>query len=80
MSLGAWRGDKAGVIVSQWKLCDMERDRTIGRERSRDQRSYETRRSRDTSRRVVQRIEKEASWLAELRVASRLPQNLVQDT
>ena len=79
MSPGARQCDKAGVIASQWKLCDAERDRTTGRERSRGQKSCETRRSCDASRRVARRAEKEALWLAELRVASRMPQNLVQD-
>ena len=79
MSPGAQRGDKAGVIASLWKLCDAERDRATGRERSRGQKSCEMRRSCDASRRVVQHAEKEASRLAELRVASRMPQNLVQD-
>ena len=79
MSPGAQRCDKARVIASQWKLCDAERDRATGREKSHSQKSCETRRSHDTSRRVMQRVEKEASRLAELRVASRMPENLVQD-
>ena len=79
MSPGAQRGDKAGVIASQWKLHNVERDRVIGRKRSHGQKRREMRRSRDASRRVARRVEKEASRLAELRVASRIPQNLVQD-
>ena len=79
MSPGARRCDKVEVIASQWKLRDTERDHATGIERSRGQKSCETRRSRDASRRVTRREEKEALRLAELRVASRLPQNLVQD-
>ena len=60
-------------------MRDVERDHTIVEDTHRGEKSCETRRSRDASRRVARRTEKEASRLAELRVASRMPQNLVQD-
>ena len=79
MLLGARRCDKAGVIASRWKLRDVERELCDGkREISRleELRGEEIVRR---ERRVTQRVEKETSRLAELRVASRTPQNLVQD-
>ena len=79
MLLGAQRCDKAGVIASRWNLRDVERKPCHGkREISR----LEELRGEEIARReqrVMRRAEKETSQLAELQVASRETQNLVQD-
>ena len=77
--IGARRCDKAGVITSWWKLRDVERKPCDGK---REISWLEGLRDEEIVRReqrIARRTEKETSRLAELRVASRMPQNLVQD-